>query len=506
MRSGRRPLSVRSRLIASSVIEFVVMAAIIATILVFTNISTRNEGYVQSALRRLTDSVTVAGAVSRQLESARSLSRSALPADSSYDDLRRATTSAFSRWKASLKQAGPQPRYLADFQKRNLEEAGALEKEYASIDGGLATALTAGVSGRAVGAEEKVATVQNLYEASFLPRIESTIELDRSAAAHADRESQSASHTSAVIPLVLAPVGLVIVALISLLLVRDIGTSLGKLEAATEQVGRGDLDVSVDIRRNNEFGELAESFNRMASELKRSTDELRLANQELDGYARTVSHDLKGPLSSMVIAQSLLREEADSLGTGETRASLVEILDVMEHSVKQALDLIDDLLSFAEAGQVPADVSEVDVSRVVQGVLEERSSQIAERGIRIVVDDELGEVEAASTHVYQLFANLIGNAIKYCDVARPVIRISYMGRDADGSLSYCVRDNGPGVPPGDLDRIFDPFFKGKGGGTGIGLATVDRIVKLYGGAVTASNEDGARFDFTMKGHSRESRE
>jgi len=97
---------------------------------------------------------------------------------------------------------------------------------------------------------------------------------------------------------------------------------------------------------------------------------------------------------------------------------------------------------------VPADVSVVDVSRVVQGVLEERSSQIAERGIRIVVDDELGEVEAASTHIYQLFANLIGNAIKYCDAARPVISISYMGRDADGSLSYCVRDNGPGIRRG----------------------------------------------------------
>ena len=69
--------------------------------------------------------------------------------------------------------------------------------------------------------------------------------------------------------------------------------------------------------------------------------------------------------------------------------------------------------------------------------------------------------------------------------------------ESGGRHSYLVCDNGSGIPPEDLERIFDPFFKGERGGTGIGLAIVERIVKTYGGEIRAYNRDGPCFEFTL---------
>lgn len=127
-----------------------------------------------------------------------------------------------------------------------------------------------------------------------------------------------------------------------------------------------------------------------------------------------------------------------------------------------------------------------------------QSSHYKERGIAVKVDDDLGSAKANPTHIYQIFANLISNAIKHNDNENPVIEVSCLGDDEEGLHRYLTRDNGSGIAPEYLGRIFLPFVKGKTGETGIGLTTVEKIVAVYGGEIRAYNDNGACFEFTLK--------
>ncbi len=232
------------------------------------------------------------------------------------------------------------------------------------------------------------------------------------------------------------------------------------------------------------------------TERKRAEEELKRINAELDGYAHTVSHDLKGPLAAMVLATSTLQELMRTGKSDQQGKEISSLLGLIEKNVWKSSALIDDLLALAEAGQQPTDVQEVDVSGVVERIREENSGDLEKRSAVLAATGPLGSVRASPTHLYQLFSNLIRNCIKHCDAARPEINVELL-EDSGGSHRYLVRDNGSGVPTEYLDQIFTPFFRGESGGTGIGLATVEKIVKLYGGEVRAYNDGGACFEFSL---------
>ena len=114
------------------------------------------------------------------------------------------------------------------------------------------------------------------------------------------------------------------------------------------------------------------------------------------------------------------------------------------------------------------------------------------------VDDDLGLVLGDYIHIYQIFSNLVSNAIGHNDSKAPMIEIKSLDNDVQGSHRYLVRDNGSGIPPEDLEMIFIPLFKGRSGGSGIGLSTVEKIVELYGGEICAYKDNGACFEFTLR--------
>jgi len=136
------------------------------------------------------------------------------------------------------------------------------------------------------------------------------------------------------------------------------------------------------------------------------------------------------------------------------------------------------------------------VGEIVRRVSWEKAGVIRDMGVEIVTAEDLGTVTADPTHIYQLFSNLIGNALAYNDSQEPRVTIGHE-REEGGRHRYWVWDNGPGIPSGDRDRIFAPLFKGKDGGTGIGLAIVKKVVDLYGGEIEVHNKGGARFEFTL---------
>ncbi len=249
----------------------------------------------------------------------------------------------------------------------------------------------------------------------------------------------------------------------------------------------GVIGFSVDITERK----------RMEEELAMEHERLHRINRELERFSYTVSHDLRGPLAVIEIASGTLQKLLESPPSDRTRADIQEVLEVIANSAAKSGDLIKDLLTLAEAGQAPTELSVVDVGKVVDQILGEKADTINEKQISVDVAGDLNEIIASPTHAYQLFSNLIANAIDHSDSKSPLIEISRLEDDERGRHRYLVRDNGSGIPPDDLDKIFIPFFKGKMGGTGIGLSTVEKIARVYGGGINAYNDNGACFEISI---------
>lgn len=226
---------------------------------------------------------------------------------------------------------------------------------------------------------------------------------------------------------------------------------------------------------------------------------LRSVNNELDAFAHTVSHDLRGPLSAIMLAAETLQILRAQQGENpdDTIGEMARIIS--EHG-ELAGAMVEDLLTLAESGQTPRDIRDVDVSTVVRRVVAEQES-LAECGRapgRLLADEQMGRILANETQVYQVFANLISNAIKHNDSGEPQVEVRHLGDDESGAHRYLVRDNGPGIPPDIMGDIFKPFVKGGEHGTGLGLSIVRKIVNVYGGEIRAYNRDGACFEFYMR--------
>lgn len=261
------------------------------------------------------------------------------------------------------------------------------------------------------------------------------------------------------------------------------------------------IDVSMGISPvKNAAGHVigASSVARDISQRKEAEEKIRRVNAELEGFAGTVSHDLRGPLANIELAAITLIELLVAPQTDKARAEAAQVAEMMLKSSHRSINLMEKLLGLAEAGQAPGELVNVDVRKVVDRILDERAMALAEKGVKMRIDPDLGHVIADLTHIYQIFTNLIGNAIRYNDNPMPVIEVSNLGDGDRGSHRYLVRDNGSGIPVDSIDKVFEPFFKGKAGGTGIGLAIVEKIVKLYGGSVRAYNGNGACFEFTLR--------
>lgn len=214
------------------------------------------------------------------------------------------------------------------------------------------------------------------------------------------------------------------------------------------------------------------------SELKQAEAELKLANRELDAFVYTVSHDLRTPLTPIIGYADFIRE-----GYSECLDELAnEGLDEIVTAGNRMLALMEDLLALAKLREVERPGQPVELAAIVKTSLHGLADQLEQVGARIVVG-ELPPCRVPETLLVELFDNLIGNALRYGCQKGDVIEIG--GERWAEKVRLYVRDHGPGVSPLERQRIFEVFFRGEQGkkhqGTGIGLATVQKIAKLYGG-------------------------
>lgn len=222
---------------------------------------------------------------------------------------------------------------------------------------------------------------------------------------------------------------------------------------------------------------------------------LQQTNRELDAFVSTVSHDLRSPLTPLIGFADLLEERygeiLDDIG--------LECIQEIRKTAEKMKDLLEDLLSLSRVGQLKEPDELLDVTQIAKDVLSELADKVLEHRADIEVE-ELARIALPEQLLSDLFRNLVGNALKYAAPSDPRIRIS--GRQLADRIRYCVRDHGPGVAADEREDIFEPFRRGKNtrriAGTGIGLATVAKIARVYGGNAWVEQTPGGGATFVVE--------
>ncbi len=231
--------------------------------------------------------------------------------------------------------------------------------------------------------------------------------------------------------------------------------------------------------------------------VREHTAELAAANQELEAFSYSVSHDLRAPLRHIDGFAGLLARHLEPSLDEKGR----HYLKTISEAAKQMGTLIDDLLTFSRIGRAELRHATVSLRRLVDEVRGTLEPEIAGRDIVWTIE-ELPEVRGDPQLLRLVLQNLIGNALKYTRT-RPKARIEIAARQRDEQVEVSVRDNGVGFEVRYVDRLFGVFQRlhssAEFEGTGIGLATVRRIVHRHGGRVWAEGEvdKGACFSFAL---------
>jgi signal transduction histidine kinase len=248
--------------------------------------------------------------------------------------------------------------------------------------------------------------------------------------------------------------------------------------------------------REQAQGALRAANESLEQRVAQRTAELREDLDGLESFNRSVSHDLRTPLGGIVGVARLGRE---ALARGDT-AQARHMLDLIENQAVNSVELVEALLALARASDAPMQRSAVDSGPLVGEVIATLPPEAAAAQIAVAVP--MPTVHADAALLRQVFANLIGNAVKFTADARPP-RVDVGSDQVAGETVFFVRDNGVGFEPDAASRLFKPFQRlhdRRYDGFGIGLSIVKRIVDRHGGRVWAEARpgEGASFYFTLR--------
>jgi len=254
------------------------------------------------------------------------------------------------------------------------------------------------------------------------------------------------------------------------------------------------------------FRDVTESH-RVEEELAERREELERSNAELEQFAYVASHDLQEPLRMVASYTQLLARRY----RGRLDDDADEFIGYAVDGATRMQALINDLLTYSRVQRRQLELTTVSSAAAVDAALSNLRGAIQDRDAVVQVDDELPEVRGDLTQLTQLFQNLMGNALKFTNGARPEVHVGVRRRPEEWVFS--VSDNGIGIDPQHTERIFEVFqrlhTREEYPGTGIGLAVCKKIVERIGGRIWVQSEpgSGATFSFAIpterrSGHAR----
>jgi PAS domain S-box-containing protein len=234
-------------------------------------------------------------------------------------------------------------------------------------------------------------------------------------------------------------------------------------------------------------------------QLKQRADELAASNVELERFAYVASHDMQEPLRMITSFLQLFRKKYQEKIDDTAEQYLHFVMDGADRMKR----LITDLLEYSRIGSNKGVAESIDINQLMKEVQEVFVNRIAECEATIVCKD-LPVIMGNKTQLFQLFQNLVGNALKYIGKEKPIVIVS--GQEEDNHFLFSVQDNGIGIKPMFFDKIFVLFqrlhHKHQYSGTGIGLSVCKKIVEKHGGKiwVTSEPDKGSTFYFTISKH------
>jgi two-component system sensor histidine kinase VicK len=295
-------------------------------------------------------------------------------------------------------------------------------------------------------------------------------------------------------------VGLVISAALSYILSKTLLQPIIGMTKAAEAIAGGDFSRELDVESEDEIGQLADTFNNMAHQLKENLEKIKKSDALRREFVANVSHELRTPLTSIHSYAETLTDYRD-ISKEEEMDFLHVILNESDRMAKIVQDLLE--LSRFDAGSSKLSIEKFSLAQSARDVYDAVALEAKKHGqtMRIETAENLPMISGDRARIEQVLLNILSNAIKYTPDGG---EISIVSGKTENQVWVRIQDNGIGIPEEDLPRIFDRFYRvdkarsRESGGTGLGLSIAREIISRHGGEIRIKSTPGAGTAVTVE--------